>query len=217
MNRLGKLPPRGLTARRSGWRSPSALLALCVPLVLAGCGTGGLAVKKDIWEAQDDFERRQTGLSEKVLELEGRVAALDEEISALRFKIDELSKQVAGLDTDFSRGLEAVRNGQQQLGIELEGKIRGVDSARKNDREDLLARIDIVLSEVTNENQRLRGEIEAVRASAATGSSHVVKPGETLASIAAKYGVTVSDLIAANKIQNPDIITVGSKLVIPRK
>lgn len=216
MNPLGRLASRGLADRLRRWIVPSALLALCLPILIAGCGTGGLAVKKDIWDAQSDFEQRQTGLSEKVLELEGRVGALDEQVAALQFRIDEIAKQVAGLDTDFSRGLEAVRDGQQQLGIELEGKIRAVDSARKSDREDILARIDIVLSEVTSENQRLRAEIATVKA-ARTGSSHVVKPGETLASIAAKYGVTVSDLIAANKIQNPDIIPVGAKLVIPGK
>jgi hypothetical protein len=216
MNPLGKLASRGPAGRRPRWAGPSGLLALCLPILLAGCGTGGLAVKKDIWDAQTDFEQRQTGLSEKVLELEGRVGALDEQVTALQFKLDEIVKQVEGLDTDFSRGLEAVRDGQQQLGIELEGKIRAVDSARKGDREDILARIDIVLNEVTSENQRLRAEIETVKA-ARTGSSHVVKPGETLASIAAKYGVTVSDLIAANKIQNPDIIPVGAKLVIPGK
>ena len=216
MNPLGKPASRGRACRRPRWAGPSALLALCLPLLLAGCGTGGLAVKKDIWDAQTDFEQRQTGLSEKVLELEGRVGALDEQVAALQFKLDEIAKQVEGLDTDFSRGLEAVRDGQQQLGIELEGKIRAVDSTRKGDREDLLARIDIVLSEVTSENQRLRGEIETLKA-ARTGSAHVVKPGETLASIAAKYGVTVSNLIAANKIQNPDIIPVGAKLVIPGK
>jgi nucleoid-associated protein YgaU len=216
MNPLGRPASRGPASRRSGWVGPSTLLALCLPILLAGCGTGGLAVKKDIWDAQTDFEQRQTGLSEKVLELEGRVGALDEQMAALQFKLDEMAKQIAGLDTDFSRGLEAVRDGQQQLGIELEGKIRAVDSARKSDREDILARIDIVLNEVTSENQRLRAEIEAVKATR-TGSAHVVKPGETLASIAAKYGVTVSDLIAANKIQNPDIIPVGAKLVIPGK
>lgn len=216
MNSLGRPASRGRAGRRSRWAGSYALLALCLPILLAGCGTGGLAVKKDIWDAQTDFEQRQTGLSEKVLELEARLGALEEQVAALQFTLDGVTKQTAGLDTDFSRGLEAVRDGQQQLGIELEGKIRAVDSARKGDREDLLARMDIVLNEVTSENQRLRAEIESVRA-ARTGSSHVVKPGETLASIAAKYGVTVSNLIAANKIQNPDIIPVGAKLVIPGK
>jgi len=44
---------------------------------------------------------------------------------------------------------------------------------------------------------------------------HTVQPGETLASIAAAYGVPLADLIAANDIQDPNLIRAGQVLVIP--
>lgn len=44
---------------------------------------------------------------------------------------------------------------------------------------------------------------------------HVVARGETLQSIARRYGVTVQALISANQISNPNVIQVGQKLVIP--
>lgn len=44
---------------------------------------------------------------------------------------------------------------------------------------------------------------------------HTVQAGETLASIAATYGVPLADLIAINHIQDPDLIRVGEVLVIP--
>ncbi|MCD6291361.1 MAG: LysM peptidoglycan-binding domain-containing protein [Anaerolineae bacterium] len=44
---------------------------------------------------------------------------------------------------------------------------------------------------------------------------HIVQRGETLQSIALKYGVTVSELAAANGITNPNVIYPGQKLVIP--
>lgn len=44
---------------------------------------------------------------------------------------------------------------------------------------------------------------------------HVVQPGETLFSIAATYGVSLAELIEANRIQNPDLIRPGEVLVIP--
>ncbi|MBC7226481.1 MAG: LysM peptidoglycan-binding domain-containing protein [Thermoflexales bacterium] len=44
---------------------------------------------------------------------------------------------------------------------------------------------------------------------------HVVQPGETLASIAAAYGVPLAELIAVNHIQDPNLIRVGQVLVIP--
>lgn len=44
---------------------------------------------------------------------------------------------------------------------------------------------------------------------------HVVKRGETLFSIARRYGVTVEAICAANDIVDPDHITVGQRLAIP--
>ena len=46
---------------------------------------------------------------------------------------------------------------------------------------------------------------------------HIVKSGETLSSIAAKYGVSLSALEAANRIANPNLIMPGQKLTIPRR
>lgn len=191
------------------------LIAATVAAV-GGCGTGGLAVKRDIWEAEEQFSTRQAGLSEKVLQLEGRISALEESVGALERGQENISRQIADIDAELARGIEAVRTGQQQLGIELEGKIRSTDTARKSDRDDLLRRLEIVLDEVTKENARLTEELDAVKAATAEGGAHTVSRGETLASIAAKYGVTVSALLAANNIADPNLIKVGQKLVIPR-
>lgn len=47
-------------------------------------------------------------------------------------------------------------------------------------------------------------------------TTYVVKPGDTLYKIAARYGVTVSAIVAANNIANPNLILVGQVLIIPR-
>ena len=44
---------------------------------------------------------------------------------------------------------------------------------------------------------------------------YVVKVGDTLRSIAAKYGTTPSAIARANKMTNPDVIYPGQRLVIP--
>lgn len=44
---------------------------------------------------------------------------------------------------------------------------------------------------------------------------HRVAKGETLAGIAARYGTTVAEISAFNRISNPNRITVGAELVIP--
>jgi LysM repeat protein len=191
-------------------------LGCAVLLSTAGCGTGGLAMKRDVWQAEEQFSTRQAGLSEKVLQLEGRIAAIEESMQAFERGQEELAGRVNDLDASLSRGLEAIRTGQQQLGIELEGKIRSTDSARKSDRDDLLRRLEIVLDEVTAENKRLTAELDAVKASTAEGGTHTVSRGETLASIASKYGVSVSAILSANSISDPNLIKVGQKLVIPQ-
>jgi LysM repeat protein len=50
---------------------------------------------------------------------------------------------------------------------------------------------------------------------AASPASHTVKPGDSLAAIATRYGVTVSSLVSANSISNPNRIIAGQVLAIP--
>ena len=50
----------------------------------------------------------------------------------------------------------------------------------------------------------------------ARSASHVVRSGETLSSIAARYGTSVSSLAKRNGLSNPNMIVVGTKLAVPR-
>ncbi len=49
----------------------------------------------------------------------------------------------------------------------------------------------------------------------AYGIEHVVRPGETLSTIATAYGASVKKLIEINNLKNPDRLSVGQKLFIP--
>ena len=44
---------------------------------------------------------------------------------------------------------------------------------------------------------------------------HVVKAGETLGSISGFYEVTLDDIMAANGLDNPNVLSVGQELIIP--
>jgi LysM repeat protein len=55
----------------------------------------------------------------------------------------------------------------------------------------------------------------AASAAGATGGVHVVQRGETLASIAWRYGVTVDQLVQANGLPSSHWIYVGQRLVVP--
>jgi LysM repeat protein len=50
---------------------------------------------------------------------------------------------------------------------------------------------------------------------AGQASTHVVQPGETLTRIAQRHNTTVAALTQANNITNPNMLSVGQRLVIP--
>jgi len=52
---------------------------------------------------------------------------------------------------------------------------------------------------------------------AAADSVHIVQPGETLSAIAARYGVSLDELVRANGLSDPDLIWAGTSLVIPER
>ena len=45
--------------------------------------------------------------------------------------------------------------------------------------------------------------------------THVVKSGECLSAIAQQYGTSVQFLVRLNNIQNPDVLKVKQKLIVP--
>ena len=57
--------------------------------------------------------------------------------------------------------------------------------------------------------------VVATPAPAADAIQHVVQRGETLATIAARYGRTVAQIVGANGLLNPNRINVGQILIIP--
>jgi len=50
---------------------------------------------------------------------------------------------------------------------------------------------------------------------APTPQIYVVKKGDTLSRIAKKFDLTVAQLIAANKLKDPDKLSIGDEITIP--
>jgi murein DD-endopeptidase MepM/ murein hydrolase activator NlpD len=48
-----------------------------------------------------------------------------------------------------------------------------------------------------------------------TGPVYIVQEGDTLSSIAQRFGVSVEELVTYNQLSNPDILKAGDQLVIP--
>jgi LysM repeat protein len=55
----------------------------------------------------------------------------------------------------------------------------------------------------------------AAAATAPTGATVVVRPGDSLISIAARYHTTVAALVALNHIANPNLVFAGAQLMLP--
>lgn len=60
-----------------------------------------------------------------------------------------------------------------------------------------------------------RSRHAATAASARRSMVHVVTLGSTLWHVAQRYGVSISSIVAANRIANPSLIFAGQRLVIP--
>lgn len=55
----------------------------------------------------------------------------------------------------------------------------------------------------------------AASPAAASGGSYVVRPGDTLAAIAARHGTTTGALARLNGLANPNLLSVGRRLTVP--
>lgn len=64
----------------------------------------------------------------------------------------------------------------------------------------------------SNEEVAVSGSVDT----SACAGVHWVKPGETLSNIAARYGHTVIALAQASNISNPNKISIGEKVCLPK-
>jgi LysM repeat protein len=98
-------------------------------------------------------------------------------------------------------GTHIVRSGETLSGI----------AARYGTSVSVLARAN----GLSNPNYIVTGQHIRVPMAATMTSSHVVRTGETLSDIAARYGTSVGALARANHLGNPNFIVAGTSLKVP--
>ena len=101
----------------------------------------------------------------------------------------------------------------------LEQTIKNLETARINDKEEIIEKLSVKISEIAQNNLRTPSYSSSPsRPSSAyqgIGYEHTVAIGETISAIATAYNVSSSVIIEANNINNPNTIRVGQKLFIP--
>jgi LysM repeat protein len=70
------------------------------------------------------------------------------------------------------------------------------------------------VNHLSDPNLIVSGQRLRVPGSARVTSVHVVRPGETLAGIAARYGTTVARLVRLNHVHDPNLILAGQHLKV---
>jgi soluble lytic murein transglycosylase-like protein len=71
------------------------------------------------------------------------------------------------------------------------------------------------MNRLSNANFIVAGRSLRVPTRVGVASIHVVRAGETLSSIAARYGTSVNSLARANRISDPNLIVAGTKMKVP--
>ena len=76
----------------------------------------------------------------------------------------------------------------------------------------------VTANNITNPNLIYPNQVLVIPATTPSTSTvrYVVQAGDTLYKIAARYGVTVSAIVTANNIANPNLIYPGQVLIIPK-
>lgn len=197
-----------------GRRIASRIATLAAAILLAGC----FATTKSMKMVEADVTRKSAWTDEKLNELTQEISQLHAENEALRLRMDDVSDRLTSLGDEVGGRLTELQAADRRVSDEARRAAERADAARLNsgqDKEDLIQRMNVILDEVVKENKQLRGRIDAIEASGGAGGSHTVQPGDTVASIAAKYGTTPQAIVRANGLPDADHIQVGQQLAIP--
>lgn len=194
-----------------------ALVPAAAVLLLSGC----FATTKHVRTLEDDVTRRKAWTDEKLGELSTEISQLRAENDALRLRMDDLADRQNALGGEVSGRLSTLEETDVRVSDEARraaARAAEVSARRETDREELLQRMNVILDEVVQENKQLRDRIASLESSVAAGAGgdgHTVQSGDTLASIAARYGTTAQAIADANGLSDPNQIRVGQVLVIP--
>jgi LysM repeat protein len=125
--------------------------------------------------------------------------------------------QEGGSDSPATTGEEAGSEGQVVHVVQQGESLSEIAQSYNVDANALAQANGIINPNLLRAGQKLViPGITLQEAARLRGTIHVVQAGESLLSIATRYGVTVEELMTTNAIANPNQILVGQELIIPQ-
>ena len=175
---------------------------------LSSLGARVESLQKDLQKGFQTINDNLVAMSAFEKKQEERIARIQEQFqSQLKVVVEEVGQENQGL----VRSLAAVR-------AELE-TVRQESAANRQGLVDLQGSLQQIAERLAAAQKQIQDSAkrqEAARKTAPSrGGQHAVRAGETLTTIAARYGVSVQALMEKNQITDADSIREGQKLAIP--
>lgn len=162
----------------------------------------GLQTMNDNLVAMSSFEKKQEERIAKIQEqFQGQLKVIVEEVGR---ENQELTRSIAAVRSDLDAVRQEAADTRQGLG-DLQRSMQQIA--------EQLAAAQGQLQDLSRRQEALRKAQAAPPARA--GGQHTVRSGETLTTIAARYGISVQALKERNQIADADTIREGQKLAIP--
>lgn len=184
-------------------------LRFALTIVLLGLAPGCVINQDEQRVAMQQQREDNLILQEDLRRMRARLDALEDDLQ-------QLSQQVNAANSDQSRNLQAQMQAYNTALDDLRRSIRSVESAREQDKKDIVDRISRDVAAMLKQQASRPPPAPAPRRPISDkGYEHVVEQGETLSAIAKAYSVSSADIMAANNLQSADMLRIGQKLFIP--
>jgi len=203
-------------------------------------------VNQTINQSFRDLHNAQSSLEDQAALTAGRVDRMERAISRLEEKTQSLDTFSTDSYTSLSQQLtqtqESMQTRSQQDLRAMQNDVAALSAAVKELRAEQsrtqasLRGLENQVSSMEEENRKIYrqilqelgvkvpdpapstpGKTAPAGRPADSGTTHTIQKGETLSTIAAKYGVAAQDIQALNGIQDPSMIRIGQRLKIPKQ
>jgi len=142
-------------------------------------------------------------------------------INRLQEKSDQLRRSLAQFKSGSTKNVAEASAGLAQPITVAQTTPQASTSVTGIEQSEIVSSASRRAKLVSKLRQRSMGQmatpipVAPVSVAPSTPTAYEVKPGDTLAQIASHYGTSVSDIVSANNLANPNRLQISQKLTIP--